>query len=222
MSRKKNNSIIAITFVLILITGILFKQAFYRMLPLFVSLFVMTLQSKINRYGFLLGSANCVLYTIVYLYLGLYASIASTVLFSLPIQLITFFNWKKRSYHYAVMLKKMSIKLRIGTGIAFAVVWAVTFAILSFTNANCAILDNTASLLGILVSFLTMLAYVEYAYLGVVNSILGIFLNLQVMASDPSHITYVIYAFFALYCVILGAINVNKLYRKQQEEEFDS
>ena len=51
MKDKKKIIIIAITGVAILVTGILYKQEFFLMIPLFVSLFVMAFQSEANRIG---------------------------------------------------------------------------------------------------------------------------------------------------------------------------
>ena len=48
--------LIGCTAVLITVTGIKFNQSFFRILPLFISLFVANLQSRVNRYGSLLGS----------------------------------------------------------------------------------------------------------------------------------------------------------------------
>ena len=59
-----DNIILAVTYVSILITGIIFKQPFYRILPLFISGIVMFLQSYANRYGYLLGGINAVIYTV--------------------------------------------------------------------------------------------------------------------------------------------------------------
>ena len=74
--------LMAVTAILITVTGILFQQSFLRILPLYVSLVVGVLQSRANRYAALLGGINSILYTLVYLYLGLYASAGYAILFS--------------------------------------------------------------------------------------------------------------------------------------------
>ena len=68
------------------------------MVPLFVSLFVMSFQSEANRIGSLIGAINAVIYTAAYLYMGVYVSAASAIFLSVPLQLATFFNWKKNAY----------------------------------------------------------------------------------------------------------------------------
>ena len=64
--------IIVITGIAILITGILCKQEFFLMIPLFISLFVMAFQSEANRLGPLMGSINSLLYAGCYIYMGVY------------------------------------------------------------------------------------------------------------------------------------------------------
>ena len=98
--------IIAVTGVAILVAGILCKQEFFLMIPLFVSLFVMSFQSEANRIGPLLGAINSLIYTAAYLYMGIYLSAVSAILFSFPFQLMTFIRWRKNAYKKTVMFKK--------------------------------------------------------------------------------------------------------------------
>lgn len=110
---KKKIIIIIVTGIAILTAGILCKQQFFLMLPLFVSLFVMGFQSEANRIGVLIGACNALLYTVTYIVMGVYASAISGLLFSFPIQLMTFFRWRKNAYKKTVMFKKMTNKQRI-------------------------------------------------------------------------------------------------------------
>ena len=50
--------LMACTAVGITVTGVVYHQQFWRMLPLYVSLFVMLLNTRVNRYGLLVGSLN--------------------------------------------------------------------------------------------------------------------------------------------------------------------
>ena len=59
-----------ITAVAITITGIIWKQSFIRILPLYISLTVMLLQSRANRYAPLIGGLNSILYIFTYIYLS--------------------------------------------------------------------------------------------------------------------------------------------------------
>ena len=91
------NVVLWTTFVLIVVAGIVFKQPFIRMLPLLISLFIVLFQAEANRYSFIAGGANALFYTYVYFQVGLYASAASALFLSFPIQMLTFSSWKKDS-----------------------------------------------------------------------------------------------------------------------------
>ncbi len=215
----KNTKIIIIvaTGIAILVAGILCKQEFFLMIPLFVSLFVMAFQSEANRVGALIGSINSLIYTVAYIYMGVYASAASAILFSFPVQLLTFFRWKKNSYKKTVVFRKMSAKMRVGCIVAFLVIWGVMAAVFMHLDYEYAILDSCTFLFGFITPVLTMLAYIEYTYLWIIQSVVGVFLNIQMVANDYKETTYLIYGVYALYCVICAFINVHKFYKEQQK-----
>lgn len=215
----KNSKIILIvaTGIAILVAGILCKQEFFLMIPLFVSLFVMAFQSEANRVGALIGSINSLVYTVAYIYMGVYASAASAILFSFPVQLMTFFRWKKNAYKKTVVFRKMTTKMRIGWSLVFLVIWGIMAAVFMHLDYEYAILDSCTFLFGFVTPVLTMLAYIEYTYLWIIQSVVGVFLNIQMVANDYKETTYLIYGVYALYCVIGAFINVNKFYKEQQK-----
>jgi nicotinamide riboside transporter PnuC len=216
--KKSKVIIIVITGIAILTTGILTKQNFFLMVPLFISLFVMSFQSEANRYGSLMGAINSLIYTAAYTYMGVYGSAASALLLSFPMQLMTFFNWKKHAYKKTVVFKQMSNKMRVTSTVGVLALWAVTALILYKLKYEYAIFDSILFLLGIIVSVLTMLAYIEYTYLWIVQAVVGLFLNVQMIINDYSQATYFVYGIYALYCVICAFINVRKFYKEQQKE----
>ena len=216
--KKSKIVIIALTGVAILVAGILTKQQFFLMIPLFVSLFVMSFQSEANRIGALIGACNAVLYTITYICMGVYGSAASALLFSFPLQLMTFFNWKKNAYKKTVVFKKMSTKVRIIFVAALLILWAIVAGIFHYLEYEYAVLDSISFLFGFILPVLTMLAYIEYTYLWIVQAVTGLFLNVQMVSNDVSQLTYLIYGVYALYCVICAFINVHKFYKEQQNE----
>ena len=215
----KNSKIIIIvaTGIAILVAGVLCKQEFFLMIPLFVSLFVMAFQSEANRIGPLIGSINSLIYTAAYIYMGVYASAASAILFSFPIQLMTFFRWKKKAYKKTAIFRKMTTKMRIVWSALFLVAWGIIAAIFMHLDYEYAILDSCTLLFGFVIPVLTMLAYIEYTYLWIVQCILGVFLNIQMVINDPKETTYLIYGIYALYCVVGAFISVQKFYKEQQE-----
>lgn len=218
MKDKKKIVIIAITGIAILTAGILCKQEFFLMIPLFISLFVMAFQSEANRFGALVGAINSLIYAVAYIYMGVYASAASAALFSFPIQLMTFFRWQKNAYKSTVVFKKMNTKMR---WIAFSVLillWAVLTAVFIHLDYEYALLDSITFLLGFVIPVLTMLAYVEYTYLWIFSSAVNILLSIQMVVNDYRQTTYLIYAVYSFYCIICAFLNVHKFYKEQQEK----
>jgi nicotinamide riboside transporter PnuC len=211
--------IIAITGIAILFAGIFFKQELFLMVPLFVSLFVMSFQSEANRIGSLIGAINAVIYTAAYLYMGVYVSAASAIFLSVPLQLATFFNWKKNAYKKTVVFKKMSVKARVVALAALFALWGVSAGVLAYFKYEYAIFDTITFLLSLAVSILTMLAFIEYTYLWIVQAVTGLIVNVQMVVNDPKETTYLIYGVYALYCVIMAFINVQKFYKEQQTEK---
>lgn len=209
------SGIIAVTFCLILISGICTKQRFLYMVPICISLLIMALQSEVNRYGFLVGSLNSCIYAVVYFSMGLYAMAAQSLLFSFPFQLITFLCWKKKAYGKATVFRKMSGKLRLMASACMLILFGAFYLALKLAKSDYALLDNIASLFGIVQSVLCLFAFIEYAYLGLPSSILNIALNAQVTFHNPAQITYLIYSLYSCYCLTCTFINVRKIYAQQ-------
>ena len=216
MKDYKKIIVIAVTGIAILVAGILCKQQFFLMIPLFISLFVMAFQSEANRLGALAGAINSLISTAAYIYMGVYASAASAVLFSFPIQLMTFFSWRKNAYKKTVIFKKMSNKVRAITVSAILLMWAALAGVFFYLDYEYAVLDSITFLFGFIIPIMTMLAYIEYTYLWIVQAILGVFLNVQMVIVDYRQTTYLIYGVYALDCVVVAFINVRKFYKEQQ------
>lgn len=215
--RNSKKIIIIITGIAILITGVLTKQHFLLMVPLFISLFVMGFQSEANRLGALAGAINSLIYTAAYIYMGVYASAASAVLFSFPIQLMTFFRWKKNAYKKTVVFRKMSNKMRVLCALGFLCLWAALAVVFMKMDYEYAILDSGTFLMGFITPVLTMLAFIEYTYLWIVSAVVGLLLNVQMVVNDYRQMTYLIYGVYCLYCIICAFITVHRFYKEQQE-----
>ena len=209
--------LMAATFIAITVTGIIFKQSWFRMVPLYVSLVIGFLQSKANRYAPLMGGINSLLYAVVYWSLSLYGSAAYALLVSCPIQLVTFVRWSKHAYKHSTEFRRMTSKQRLWTAILMAVSFAVLYVILAKAGSGYQILDNASTLMGILVSFLTMFAFIEYASLGLLSGVISIALNLQITLAEPAQITYLIFSLYSFVCVTRAFFYVRRLYKEQQE-----
>ncbi len=210
--------LVGVTFVLILATGIIYKQKFFAILPLFISLIVMILQSRVNAIGFLMGGLNSILYAIIYVGFGLYASAAYAFLVSFPMQLMTFINWRKRPYGKSTILRKLSAKRRTLGAIGLVILWfALTIAV-NALGGSYGGLDSAASLLGVASSLLSMFVFLEYSYFSVASNILNIILYISMLKTTPEQSTYLVSMVFGLVCNLRAFLNVHKLYKKQQSE----
>lgn len=205
--------------VIIVSLAIAVKQPPYMTLPLTISIFIMLLQTGINRYAFLMGGFNSIIYAATYFIIGIYASAWYALLFSFPLQIIAFINWNKHKYKNSTVLKSLTVKARFLIAIAFALCWTAIFVIL-YTNGNpYAMLDSTSSLLGILGTFLSMLAYKEYPYISLIGGVITIFLNTQVCMNDIHQLPYLVFSIYSMVCIIISSININKLYKEQRSKQ---
>lgn len=203
----------------IIVTGIYFNQSFFRILPLFISLIIALLQSRVNRYACLLGSFNSLLYGAVYIYYSLYGSALSALLFSFPIQLITFIRWNKNKWGNSTLLKKLTIKQRALILIGFMVALVAMWIILPLFGSQYVLLDSATNLLSILIYILTMFAFVEYTVLMLVNGVISICLYISMLGESPEMATYLVFAIYSMICTIFAVFSAKKLYDRQQLEK---
>jgi len=209
--------LMGITAILITVTGIIFRQSFIRILPLYISLVIGLLQSRANRFAPLLGGFNSILYSIVYIYLGLYASAGYAILFSCPVQLLTFARWSKNRYKESTEFRSMTWGWRIAVALGYGAAVTALCMILNAAGSSYSLLDSLSSMLGILASILMMFAFVEYTWLMLPSGIITICLDISVAAAHPEQITYVIFAFYSMICTTIGFFKVRKLYAEQQK-----
>lgn len=207
---------ILITAAAITAAGLWFHQNFFRILPLYVSLFVMILSAQVNRYAFLLGGLNSILYAAAYFVYGLYGMAAYALLVSFPIQIVSFLRWKKHAYRSSVELKKLTGKQRVLAVAGFTGIWVLLYLILKQAGAAYVLLDNTVTLFGICISFLQMFAFLEYTYRMIPSGLVTLALSIRMLPEHPEQIAYLIYSIYSLICVTVQLVNARKLYRLQQ------
>ena len=209
--------LMALTAILITVAGAYYNQKFLMILPLYNSLIIATLQSKVNRYSNLLGSMNSLLYGFVYVYYNLYASALSAFLFSFPMQLITFIRWNKNKWEHSTVLRKMNWKQRSLVVVGYVIALGAMWVLLPLIGAEYVLLDSATTLLGVLILFLTMFAFVEYTAFMVVNGIIGIVLYVSMLAESPEMTTYLIFAVYSFVCICFAFFKAKKLYKRQKE-----
>ena len=150
--------LMTVTAILITVSGIVFRQDFIRILPLYISLFVGALQTRASRFAPLIGSFNSILYGLTSLYLRQYASMVSEIGVSFPVQLATFILWSKRKVGGTTKFRKLSAFWRIFIAAGFIAAYCIVMFVLKMADGSHPILDNASALLGILIYFLTMFA----------------------------------------------------------------
>ncbi len=211
-------ALMGITAVSITAAGIYFRQSFLNILPLYNSLVVGMLQSRVNRYANLVGSLNSLLYGAVYFYYGLYGSLFSAVLFSFPIQLLTFLRWNKNKWKHSTVLRKLTAKQRILLAVGCVATLVIMWIVLPLIGSQYVFLDSITNIIGIVIYFLTMFAFVEYTFLMVINGIIGIALYVQILGESPEMTTYLIFSIYSFICIVLAFFQAKKIYKNQQAE----
>lgn len=205
------------TAVLITVSSIVYKQNFLRILPLYVSLFIALLQSRVNRFASMIGSVNSLLYAAVYMHYNLYGSGLSALLFSFPIQLLTFIRWNKNKSGQSTILRQMSRRNLILLLLSFSIVLVAMWFLLPLIGSQYVFLDSATTLLGILIYFLTMFAYVEYPFFMIINGAINIFLHIQMLGDTPEIMPFLIFAVYSFICIVFAFFEARKLYKIQQQ-----
>lgn len=208
-----------ITAIGITVAGVYYKQKFFLYMPLYVSLVIGLLQSKVNRYSCLLGSANSILYGVVYIYYKIYASAFSALVFSCPIQLITFIRWNKNKRGNSTKLNRLKLKHKLLLLVGYVVALVLMWFLLPLIGSEYVFLDSATNLLGIIIYFLTMFAFVEYTTCMLANGLITIFLYVTMLEGSPDIMTHLIFSVYSFICIAFAFFEARKLYKNQQKEE---
>ncbi len=208
--------LMGVTAVAMTVAGVAFKQAAIRMIPFYISLIIGLMQTRAVRYAPLLGGINSIWYGCINLYYGLAASAMSCFLFSCPLQLITFWRWQRHKYGSSTRFCSLSWRWRILVALGFCAVWAGVFFVLRLIGSSYQLLDNTATLVGILVSFLTLFSFIEFAPMQLISAVLSIWLNVAMVRDFPEQMPSLIYSIYSAICVLLGLFSVMSLYKEQK------
>ncbi len=211
-----------LTGILITVSGIYYKQSFLRILPLYNSLIIALLQSRVNRYSNLLGSINSILYAAVYFYYGLMASTFHALLFSFPMQMITFIRWNRNKWDKSTVLHKMTWWQRLILIFGYFTALLIMWKILPLFGAKYVLLDSATNLLGIIILFLTMFAFIEYTPCMIVNGIIGIVLYIAMLKETPDIMPFLIFSVYSFICICFAFFEARRLYKKQNDSESPS
>lgn len=201
-----------LTAIMISVSAICFHQPFIRILPLYISLVVSFLQSRVNRFAPLLGGLNCILYAGVYVFYKLYGMAAYSFFVSFPLQIITFIRWNRRPYGESTVLKRMNKRAVIITAGCFALAWLGVSFLLSLTDSTQSLLDSTVSLTGVLENTLLMLSFSEYTYITVSTAFFNTALHISmIIEGNMEQVAFFVYDIYRVTCSSIAVKRAKKI-----------
>lgn len=205
----------SVVFLLMFTAMIYYKPSIFLCIPLLVSVVIMFLQSRVNRYAFLLGAINSILYAVAYMKMTLYSTAVYAILVSCPLQAITFFNWSNHTQKSTTELKRMSLVTRLKTVGIIIGGFLILYIVFSSMNSKYLFFDNCISILGIAASVLCMLRYQEYTFLQILGAFASLITFFIMVKSDPSKIIWIINSVHSLISTVWAFINMNKNIRQK-------
>ena len=202
----------------ILFFSILNKQHPIKTLPTLISLAVMLLAARANRYSYLLGATNVLLYTVGYFMEGLVFSIVSAIFISFPMQMWTFFNWKRHTTGRQVHFKRLNPKqwtLSLG---GLGVLWGGCMLFLRplFASAAHPGLDALMFVIDIISTMLTALVFVESQYIKSAGTLVYLVMWMSIVMEHPENMNYLIIGFYNVWRVFQCAIVWTKKARREK------
>lgn len=200
----------------ITVTYCIFPSPFYLVLPLYISLFVNLLTSKASRYAFLIGGLNSILYTVTYISFGIYMQAFYAFFFSFVMQILTFFNWKKRAYKNSTVFRRMTPRLYFIIIGSFVLTFIGSFTVLTLLGSSYIFLDTFTSLLGILVTVMHLFSFREAPFVHALSSTISLVLSITMAVDDPTRLPFLISSCYGAICVWRSIFAIWRLYKEQQ------
>ena len=207
--------LITLTAIGISVSAILYNQSFFRILPLYISLFVMAFQSRGLRIAPLLGSLNSILYAVVFFHYSLYASMINSALVAFPFQLFAFLRWTKRKDGATTHFRVMGWRGRLLFLCALAAVYVPYLLLNRALGTQHLYLDTAASLLSLSATFLMLPAFWEYTLVASASFLTQTLMYILMLASLPEQLPFAIYMGYATLCNLRGAVNVRLIFNRQ-------
>jgi len=209
----------AFSFTLIFVSALWAKTNLLMLVPIFIAHIYMVMQNRANRYMFLVTCVNSVFYGVAYLIQGLYTSAAYAILFSSTMNLISFFNWKKRTQNNETKLRRMTMKQFLLLCGGFVAVWLLLYVIFSMLGSPYILLDNTATILGAIGVILGIFSFIECTVFQVLCCFVCVILYIQVIFDQPTELPYLINNALAMGSSFICFVSMMKIYQRQQEKE---
>jgi len=206
--------------VLIIIFAIVGKQSFIKTLPTLVSLVVQLMLIKVNRYAFLIGGLNAVLYSISYYNEALYFSFFSALAISAPLQLVTFATWTRRSKKGTVKLRRVSCKMRLLIVVVLVLSWLILFKTCSsfLFASRFAVLDSLTFVCELAALILSIMRLIESRYANLLACVLALAMWIALCIQAPQNINFLIISAYNLFRVAQATIIWTKTYISGEKE----
>ena len=148
-------------------------------------------------------------------------SAASAFFMSVPLQLATFFNWKKNSQGKTVALRWLPVSGKITVLCISAALWAFCFFVLAKYNilpCKIPILDTIIFTIGTVVTVLSSIRFIDSQYMNIISCVCGLVMWILFTIEDPAtNISHAIIAGYNLYCVTMTAINWTIIHNKNKK-----
>ena len=211
---------IGVCAVAILTCAFVFGQKWYKVLPTLNTLIILLLSARVDRRSFLLGGLNAAFYGVGYFTEGLYFSVINCLLVSMPLQLFSFFNWKKHADGNSTKLRTLGWKGEIVV-VSLTVVGCLCchwFLLPFFAGEKQAALDIFLFVIGLVITVLSMLRYVEAPYYNLISSMANLVMWLLICTQNIADLNYLIMAAYSFFRVVQSAINWTKQYQKGKRE----
>lgn len=197
-----------LTGILIIVMAVWRQQTLLKTLPTLITLVVQVLNAHADRRGFLLGAANAMLYGLASASEGIYFSAINCFAVSAPIQIYSYFSWKRHSAGKLVELRFLGCrKLLVSIGAVLSV-WAVcNFGLARFfQGAAYPAVDTLSFSIGIVISLMAAKRFIDSQYFNIVSCILSLVLWILLTIRNTANFNYVIISAYNLFRVTEAAV----------------
>ena len=213
---------IGICAVAILACAFVFGQKWYKVLPTLNTLIILLLSARVDRRSFLIGGLNAAFYGIGFWTEGLYFSVINCLLVSMPLQLFSFFSWKKHADGNSTKLRSLGWKGEImvisSTVIGCQLCYWLLLPFFSGGQQQAA-LDIFLFVIGLVITVLSLLRYVETPYYNLISSTANLIMWALICSKNVANLNYLIMAAYSLFRVSQSVISWTKQYQRSKKEE---
>lgn len=140
LSKNKEIILITVQVLIIVLSGILVRDEFYRIIISAAGIAFNFLVCSGKRFGFVVGMLYAVSYGIMSYFDEIYASCVFMLLIQFPSAIISFITWNKQEDNSVKMQRVSSLK-RICIALAFIFSVIIAYMLLKYVNGSGAVFD---------------------------------------------------------------------------------